>query len=96
MNQETKSKYADYIAEGLRVTMNETGLSWPSDMIIITKPWCELAEIDNLLGFDVFVTEMESAYDFNLAFKSYHEKEYKLLRAFSEYLRLTTLEIGED
>ena len=95
MNQETRSKYADYISEGLRLTMNETGIGWPSDMIIITKPWCELAECDSLLGYDIFVTELESEQDFNLAFKSYHEKAYKLLKAFNDYMQLTTLEIGE-
>ena len=92
MNQKIRSEYADYIADGIRFAINETGLNWPSDTVIITKPWCKLAEYNDLLGFAIFVTQMESAYDFHLAFKAENEKEYKLLEVFDEYLNLYKME----
>ena len=95
MNQETRSIWADYIAEGLRFAEKETNLTWPEETIIITKPWCELAEINEILDMKVFVIDTDSAYDLAVAFKAKNEKEYKLLGAFKEYMQLTTIEIGE-
>ena len=95
MNQKTRSNWAEYIAEGLRFAEKETNLTWPNEIIIITKPWCELAEINEILDTKIFVIDTDSAYDFAVAFKSENEKKYKLLEAFKEYMQLTTIEIGE-
>lgn len=92
MTPETRSKYVEYIAGGIRFAEKETGLIWPENTGILTKPWAELSELDTIAGMPVLVTGMESAFDFFPCFNSEEVSSYKLLKAFSEYLQITTME----
>lgn len=94
MNQKTRSKYADYIAEGWRYAMKETGLKeWPPGTIIIAKSYSILAEIDEIIGVKIFVCDIPSAFDFFVAFPAEFQESYKLQDAFMEYLGLYDLVI---
>jgi len=88
MNKETRAKYADYIAKCMREAMKETGLTWPDDTILCVKSWSELAELDEIIGIKVFVTDIPSSFDFFFAFPSENESCYRLLKAFRENVEL--------
>ena len=91
----TRTKYADYIATGVRFATQEKGLPWPDTTIIITKPWSELSKLDTLLGWPIYVTEMQSAYDFHLSIPANEESSRKLLKSFDEYLNLYSLDLED-
>jgi hypothetical protein len=94
MNQETRSKYADYIAAGWRYAMEETGLKeWPSGTIIIAKSYSILSEIDEIIGIKIFACDIQSPFDFFVAFPSEFQESYKLQDAFMEYLGIYDLKL---
>lgn len=95
MNSITRAKYAEYITTGISLVIQETGLPWPDTTIIITKPWCELAELDTLIGWPIYVTEMQSSYDFHLSIPANEESSRKLLKSFDEYLNLYSLDLED-
>ena len=88
MNKANRSKLADYVADGIRYAKVETNLEWPNDTIFITKSYLEYADLDSIIGMDVYVMDIDSSYDFTLSFKSLNENKYKLLKAFNEYMKL--------
>lgn len=95
MNSITRAKYAEYISAGIRFATQETDLPWPDTTIIITKPWSELAELDTLVGWPIYITEMQSPYDFHLSFPANEESSRKLLEYFDEYMNLYSLDLED-
>lgn len=96
MNQITRNKYAEYIASGVRLAIQETGITWPDTTIIITHSWSELAKLDTLIGWPIYITEMSSPYDFHLSFPANNETERRLLKAFDEYMNIYYLDLSDD
>ena len=92
MNAETRSKYAEYIAEAIRFSIKETGLKWPEETILVVKSYSSLAEIDEIIGVKIFVMDMPSSYEFSVAFPSCYNDEYKLQKAFNEYQEIYSLD----
>lgn len=86
--EETRHKYAEYIATGWReAAIEHKGIHWPEKTVIIANRHCGLDElgINELLGLPVFVADLHSGYDFILAIPSASEKERKLLKAFDDW-----------
>lgn len=92
MNMQKRSQYAEYISNGIRFAEQETGRTWPEKTVIITKPWIDLAELDNIIGFPIFVTEISSEDSFNLSFPASYTDSYLLLKSFNEYLNIYRME----
>ena len=84
MDKETRSKYAEKIASEIRYVQKETGIMLPDKTILVVKSYSELAELDNIIGIDIYVMDMPSSYEYFIAFPSSNEKYYKLQKAFIE------------
>ena len=98
VNLETRGHYSEYMAKGVRYALKETGLrQWPeSTIVIVHGAYQPLADLDEILGWPIYVTNTPSSNEFGLAFKSYEEANYGLLKAFNEYLDIAPLEINDD
>ena len=86
MDEETRSKYAEKIASEIRYAQKETGLTFPKETILVVKSYSELAELDSIIGLDIYVMDMPSSYEYFVAFPSWKERHYKLQKAFIEAL----------
>ncbi len=95
MKPERRDELAEYIAKGIRYAARETKLQWPEDMIIVATSFCELSELDAILGIKIYLMDMPSSFDFFVAFPSENETSYKLQKAFLEYLELYELPESE-
>ncbi|HAR37926.1 MAG TPA: hypothetical protein DCS09_04750 [Porphyromonadaceae bacterium] len=95
MNAEKRAKYADYIAAAVRYAIQETGLKWPEATILVVKSYSELAGVDSIIGFQVYVMDMPSSFDFFVAFPAAYTNKYKLQKAFLEYMELNVFEVTE-
>jgi len=95
MNKETRTKYADYIAEGIRYIQKESKLTLPEGTILIVKSYSPLASLDDIIGLKIFVYDIPNPSDFFIVFPSENIKQYKLLKYFNEYLQLYSLDLGD-
>lgn len=91
MKTEIRANYANNIADAIRFTMKETGLEWPEETILIVKRYSPLAEIDEIVGLKIFVSDMPSSFEYFVAFPSCHQSAYKLQKAWSEYHEIYNL-----
>lgn len=87
-----RAKYADYIAEGLRYAEIDTNIKWPEDTIIIVHKLDWLTCCDKIVGFNVYVMDIDTSTPFTIGFKSGNERHYKLLSSFREYTQLYDME----
>jgi len=86
MNNKRRSEYADYLAAWLRSVHQDMDIrKIPDDMIIVTKSYGELAELDSILGIDVYVMDMPSDREFFIAFRSNNVDSYNLQKSFLEF-----------
>jgi len=85
MNNKRRSEYADYLAAWLRGIHRDTNMEVPNDMIIVTKSYGELAELDSILGMGVYVMDMPSDREFFIAFRSNNVDSYSLQKSFLEF-----------
>ena len=92
MNIALRSNYAEYIAKGIRYSEHATGLKFPDNTIIITSPFSALSELDSILGYPIYVSEIETSNDFNISFPSKEVFCLQLLKAFNVYLNLYIME----
>ena len=92
-DQSVRSKYAEYIAAGVRFALKETGeRQFPdSTRIVVLRPTSPLADYNQLIGFNILITDMPSSYEFCLAIGN--EEEHNLLKAFYEYMELYPMEV---
>ena len=95
MKPERRHEINEYIAAGIRYAARETMLRWPEETIIVTTSFCELAELDEIIGMKVFIMDAPSSFDFFVAFPSENKVSYKLQKAFLEYLDLYELPESE-
>lgn len=95
MKSETRSKYAEYIAEAIRFAQKEAKLTFPEETILIVKSYGPLAELDEIIGLKIFVSDISSSDDFFIAFPSENIGQYKLQKYFKEYLDLYLLALGD-
>ncbi len=86
MNIALRSNYAEYIAKGIRYSEQSTGLKFPDNTIIITSTFSALSELDSILGYSIYVSEIETFTDFHISFPSKEVFCLQLLRAFDDYL----------
>ena len=92
MDKAKRAIYAEKVASACRQAITETGIkSFPDDMIWIVKSWDELADLDDLLGSKVFVSDMRSSHDIFPAFRADDIKHRGLLKAFTD-----AMEMSED
>ena len=96
MKIERREKLANYIAEGLRYAMRETGLEWPEDTIIVTKSYDELAEKDDILGMKVYVVDALGPFEWFVGFLSENVNSYKLQKELLEYIDLYPYPLEDD
>ena len=96
MTPETKSAYADYIAEAIRYAINETGTAWPKNTFLATNYYQELAELDEIVGMKIFITKIPTSYDFFPVFPAENVDSIGLLRTFSEFLEITPFDPPEE
>ncbi len=92
MNIALRSNYAEYISKGIRYSEQSTGLKFPDNTIIITSPFSALSELDSILGYPIYVSEIETSADFHISFPSKEVFCLQLLKAFNDYLNIYTLE----
>ena len=92
MNIALRSNYAEYIAKGIRYSEQSTGLKFPDNTIIITSTFSALSELDSILGYPIYVTEIETSADFHISFPSKEVFCLKLLMAFDDYLNFYIME----
>ena len=92
MNIALRSNYAEYIAKGIRYSEQSTGLKFPDNTIIITSPFRALSELDSILGYPIYVSEIEISADFYISFPSKEVFCIPLLKAFNNYLNLYIME----
>ena len=92
MNIALRSNYAEYIAKGIRYSEQSTGLKFPDNTIIITSPLSALSELDSILGYPIYVSEIETSADFHISFPSKEVFCLQLLKAFNDYLNLYIME----
>ena len=92
--QEKRSKWANYISAGVRYALEETGKRhFPdSTRIIVFNDYHDLAQFSQLLGFNILMSNISTSYDFCLAFDSEETSNYKLLKAFDEFIQLNNVE----
>ena len=89
-----RSRYVEYISKGVRYALKETGKRHFPDTtrLIVFNTYSPLCGWSQLLGFNILVTDIPSSYEFCLAIASEEESNYKLLKAFLEYLELYPME----
>ncbi len=92
MNIALRSNYAEYIAKGIRYSEQSTGLKFPDNTIIITSSFSALSELDSILGYPIYVAEIETSKHFQISFPSKEVFCIQLLRAFKDYLNLYIME----
>ncbi len=92
MNIALRSNYVEYIAKGIRYSEQSTGLKFPDNTIIITSTFSALSELDSILGYSIYVSEIETFTDFQISFPSKEVFCLQLLKAFNDYLNIYTLE----
>ena len=92
MTPETKAAYVNYLARAIKFTEEETGLKWPGNAILVTQSYEDLAELDEIAGIKIYVTQISSSYDFFIAFPSEEPNRDLLLRAFDEFCDLYNIE----
>jgi hypothetical protein len=96
MDIHIKNTYIDYIAEGIRYALKNTKLKeFPEDTIICVVSYSPLTGLDTICGFPIFICNIDTSFEFFLAFKAHNEKYYKLLTSFKEFLEMYPLELGE-
>jgi len=88
MNIALRSNYVEYIAKGIRYSEHATGLKFPDNTIIITSTFSALSELNSILGYPIYITEIETSADFHISFPSKEVFCIQLLRAFNDYLNL--------
>jgi len=94
-NYKQRSMYINYIAKGIRFTLKETGLKQLPDstIIILFSKYHLLAGESQILGLPIFISNINTSYDFGLGFNIKEiNPNYKLLEAFNEFLDLYSLE----
>ncbi len=92
MNIALRSNYAEYISKGIRYSEQSTGLKFPDNTIIITSPFSALFELDSILGYPIYVAEIETSKHFHISFPSKEVFCLQLLRAFNDYLKRYIME----
>ena len=93
MTPQRRSEYVQYMAGGLRYIKQITEHEAPDDTIIICKSYCELAELDEILGMPIYVSNIPSPFNFFIAFKSKNPTQAKAQAVFLEYME--TYELGD-
>jgi len=86
MKQELRSKYANLLADCIRIAEEETGRQWPETTIICVKSYSPLAELDEILGMKIFVMDMPSEYEFFVAFPAENSDRWALQKVFRDCL----------
>ena len=92
MNNKLRSQYANYLSDAIRYAMKETKVNFPKKTIIVAKSYTPLAEIDEIIGMKIYVMDMPSSFEFFIAFPAENTQQYKLQKAFLEYIELYSLE----
>lgn len=96
MKTARRSQYADFIAKGIQYAIKESRLEWPASTILVTTPFSEMAEIDEIMGMRIFVTGIPTSFDFFPAFPAEYTEKYKLFKYFMEYMELYAIEEEEE
>lgn len=91
MEAEIRANYANNIADAIRFAMKETGLEWPEETILIVKSYSPLAEIDEIIGMKIFVSDIPSTFEYFVAFPSCHQSAYRIQMSFRDYLEIYSL-----
>ena len=86
MKQELRSKYANLLADCIRIAEEETGMQWPKTTIICVKPYSPLTKLDEILGMKIFVMDIPSEYEFFAAFPAENSDKYVLQKVFRDCL----------
>jgi len=96
--QEKRSKWVKYISAGVRYALEETGKKhFPdSTLLIVFNGYHDLAQFDQIIGFNILISNISSSYDFCLAFDVEEVSDYKLLKAFDEFIQLNSVEDYEN
>ncbi len=78
-----RAELAETVAAAVREAMTETGIkSWPDETILLVSSYADIAEFDDLLGWQVFVVETTGSKEVDIAFPSGNINHYPLLKAF--------------
>ena len=87
MNKQTRNKYAEYIATVAQQALTDSGIrGYPDETILCVSVHSELAELENIIGWPIYVIDMPSSYDMTIAIPSGSDEHDRLVTAFREAL----------
>ena len=96
MNYNERSAYTQYIAKCLREAEEITELKWPDETILCIQWFHALAELDKIVGLDIYPVDIPSEQDIFTSFPAKYYNRRKLLKEFRAAINYNEVNFNND